>query len=86
MHGRLFRVNATEFARRRFLHLAAGAAALPAASRIARAQAYPTRLKAQLAHLGGMVLGGSPADFEGLVAEETEKWAKVIKLSGVKLD
>jgi hypothetical protein len=29
--------------RRRFLHLAAGAAALPAASRIAKAQAYPTR-------------------------------------------
>src|SRR6185312_10635255 len=29
--------------RRDFLHLAAGAAALPAASRIARAQAYPTR-------------------------------------------
>jgi tripartite-type tricarboxylate transporter receptor subunit TctC len=29
--------------RRKFLHLAAGAAALPAASRIARAQAYPTR-------------------------------------------
>src|SRR5262245_59004118 len=29
--------------RRKFLHLAAGAAALPAATRIARAQAYPTR-------------------------------------------
>ena len=29
--------------RRKFLHLAAGAAALPAASRVARAQAYPTR-------------------------------------------
>src|SRR5215472_3692958 len=29
--------------RRQFLHLAAGAAALPAASRIARAQAYPSR-------------------------------------------
>jgi len=29
--------------RRQFLHLAAGAAALPAASRVARAQAYPTR-------------------------------------------
>ena len=29
--------------RRAFLHLAAGAAALPAASRIARAQAYPSR-------------------------------------------
>jgi hypothetical protein len=30
--------------RRNFLHLAAGAAALPAVSRIARAQAYPTRI------------------------------------------
>jgi hypothetical protein len=30
--------------RRNFLHLAAGAAALPAISRIARAQAYPTRI------------------------------------------
>ena len=29
--------------RRKFLHLAAGAAALPALSRIARAQAYPSR-------------------------------------------
>jgi hypothetical protein len=29
--------------RRTFLHLAAGAAALPAMSRVARAQAYPTR-------------------------------------------
>jgi tripartite-type tricarboxylate transporter receptor subunit TctC len=32
-----------KFPRRHFLHLAAGAAALPAVSRIARAQAYPTR-------------------------------------------
>ena len=29
--------------RRKFLHLAAGAAALPAVSRVARAQAYPSR-------------------------------------------
>jgi tripartite-type tricarboxylate transporter receptor subunit TctC len=29
--------------RRQFLHVAAGAAALPAVSRLARAQAYPTR-------------------------------------------
>jgi tripartite-type tricarboxylate transporter receptor subunit TctC len=36
------RVNATELPRRRFLHLSAGAAALPALSHIARAQAYPT--------------------------------------------
>jgi tripartite-type tricarboxylate transporter receptor subunit TctC len=32
-----------EFPRRRFLRLAAGAAALPVLSRVARAQAYPTR-------------------------------------------
>jgi tripartite-type tricarboxylate transporter receptor subunit TctC len=32
-----------KFPRRRFLHLAAGAAALPVMSRIARAQTYPTR-------------------------------------------
>ena len=32
-----------KFPRRRFLHLAAGAAVLPAVSRIARAQTYPTR-------------------------------------------
>jgi tripartite-type tricarboxylate transporter receptor subunit TctC len=32
-----------KFHRRKFLHLAAGAAALPAVSRIARAQAYPAR-------------------------------------------
>ena len=43
LHGRLPRVKATELPRRRFLHLAAGAAAVPATSRIAMAQAYPTR-------------------------------------------
>ena len=43
MHGHPFRVTATRFPRRRFLHLAAGSVALPAVSRIARAQTYPTR-------------------------------------------
>jgi tripartite-type tricarboxylate transporter receptor subunit TctC len=37
--------------RRQFLHLAAGAAALPAVSRIARAQAYPSRPVALIVHL-----------------------------------
>jgi tripartite-type tricarboxylate transporter receptor subunit TctC len=41
--GRPFRVKATKLLRRRFLHLAASAVALPAVSRIARAQTYPTR-------------------------------------------
>jgi tripartite-type tricarboxylate transporter receptor subunit TctC len=33
---------------------------------------------------GGILLGGSPADFGKLLAAETEKWAKVIKSAGVK--
>jgi tripartite-type tricarboxylate transporter receptor subunit TctC len=42
------------------------------------------KLKAQLADLGGTVLPGSSAEFGKLIAEETEKWAKVVKFSGVK--
>ena len=42
------------------------------------------KLKAQLADLGGTVIAGSPADFGKLIADETEKWAKVVKLSGAK--
>ena len=43
LHGHPLRVKATKLLRRRFLHLAAGAAALPAVSRVARAKTYPTR-------------------------------------------
>jgi tripartite-type tricarboxylate transporter receptor subunit TctC len=42
------------------------------------------KLKARLADLGTSVLVGSPADFGKLIAEETEKWGKVIKLVGIK--
>jgi hypothetical protein len=31
-----------------------------------------------------MVVGGSPADFGKLLAEETEKWAKVIRAANIK--
>jgi tripartite-type tricarboxylate transporter receptor subunit TctC len=44
------------------------------------------KLRARLADLGGTVLAGSPADFGRLIAEETEKWAKVIKSAGIKAD
>jgi tripartite-type tricarboxylate transporter receptor subunit TctC len=42
------------------------------------------KIKARFVDLGGAVLGGSAADFGQLIADETEKWAKVIKFAGVK--
>jgi tripartite-type tricarboxylate transporter receptor subunit TctC len=44
------------------------------------------KLRARLADLGGTVLGGSPADFGKLIADETEKWGKVVKFVGIKAD
>jgi len=44
------------------------------------------RIKARLAELGGIIISGSPQDFGKVVAEETEKWAKVIKTGGVALE
>jgi len=41
-------------------------------------------MKARLADTGGMVLPGSPADFARLLAEETEKWGRVVKASGAR--
>jgi tripartite-type tricarboxylate transporter receptor subunit TctC len=44
------------------------------------------RMKARLADLGGTLLSGSPAEFGKLIADETEKWAKVIKAANIKVD
>jgi tripartite-type tricarboxylate transporter receptor subunit TctC len=44
------------------------------------------KLKARLMDLGGIALTGSPADFTRLIAEETVKWAKVVKFSGAKAE
>jgi tripartite-type tricarboxylate transporter receptor subunit TctC len=44
------------------------------------------KIKARLAELGGMLIPGTPAEFGKLVADETEKWAKVIKSGGVALE
>jgi tripartite-type tricarboxylate transporter receptor subunit TctC len=42
------------------------------------------KMKARLAELGGDVLGGTPAEFGKFIADETEKWAKVIKSANIK--
>ena len=42
------------------------------------------KIKARVADLGGTALAGSPADFAKLIADETEKWGKVIKFAGIK--
>jgi tripartite-type tricarboxylate transporter receptor subunit TctC len=42
------------------------------------------KLKARLADLGGIVLAGSPAEFGKLIADETEKWGKVVRAAHMK--
>jgi tripartite-type tricarboxylate transporter receptor subunit TctC len=43
-----------------------------------------SKLRTRLADLGGTPFGGAPADFGKLIAEETEKWAKVVQFAGIK--
>jgi tripartite-type tricarboxylate transporter receptor subunit TctC len=43
-------------------------------------------MKARLTDHGAMVVAGSPADFGKLLAEETEKWAKVIRAANIKAE
>jgi len=54
-------------------------------SEINAALAEP-KIKAQLEDLSLRVLSGSPADYGKLIAEDTEKWAKVTKFAGIKAD
>jgi tripartite-type tricarboxylate transporter receptor subunit TctC len=42
------------------------------------------KMKARIADLGSTVLAGSTVEFGKLIADETEKWAKVVKFSGLK--
>jgi len=44
------------------------------------------KMKTRVADMGGTVLAGSAADFGKLIADETEKWGKVVKFSGAKPD
>jgi tripartite-type tricarboxylate transporter receptor subunit TctC len=45
-----------------------------------------SKIKARLADMGATVLSGSPVDFSKFIADETEKWAKVVKFAGAKED
>ena len=44
------------------------------------------KINARLAELGGTALPGNPADFAKLIVDETEKWGKVVKFTGIKAD
>jgi tripartite-type tricarboxylate transporter receptor subunit TctC len=44
------------------------------------------KMKARFADLGGTIRAGSPADFGNLIANETEKWGKVVKFAGMKAE
>lgn len=44
------------------------------------------KAKARFGELGAMLLAGSPSDFGKLIADETEKWGKVVKFSGAKVE
>ncbi|WP_096357436.1 Bug family tripartite tricarboxylate transporter substrate binding protein [Variibacter gotjawalensis] len=41
---------------------------------------------ARIEELGGIPMGGTPEEFGAVVKSETEKWAKVVEFSGVKVD
>jgi tripartite-type tricarboxylate transporter receptor subunit TctC len=44
------------------------------------------KMKARLAELGGIPMPMSPDEFGKLVAEETDKWAKVVKFAGISVE
>ena len=44
------------------------------------------KMKAKLADLGGIPMGGTPADFGKIMADETAKWEKAVKFSGASID
>jgi tripartite-type tricarboxylate transporter receptor subunit TctC len=44
------------------------------------------RIRQRIVELGGTVLGGTPAQFATIIAEATEKWGKVIRFAGIKVE
>jgi tripartite-type tricarboxylate transporter receptor subunit TctC len=52
---------------------------------VAAALADP-KMKAKLAELGGIPMPMTPAEFGKLIADETEKWAKVVKFANISVE
>jgi len=44
------------------------------------------KVKARIVELGGTVLGGTPAEFSAILSEAIDKWTKVIKFAGIKVE
>ena len=45
-----------------------------------------SKIKARITELGGTPLGGSPAEFGAIIAEATDKWARVIRFAVIKAE
>jgi tripartite-type tricarboxylate transporter receptor subunit TctC len=45
-----------------------------------------SKMKTRLAELGGVAMGGTPADFGKVMASETGKWQKAVRFSGASID
>jgi tripartite-type tricarboxylate transporter receptor subunit TctC len=55
-------------------------------SRSINAALADAKLRARFAEMGANTIGGSPADFAKLIADETDKWGKVVKFAGISAD
>ncbi len=62
------------------------AAVIDTLNRAINASLAEAQAKTQFAELGASLLGGSPADFGKLIAEETAKWGKVVSFAHIKAE
>jgi tripartite-type tricarboxylate transporter receptor subunit TctC len=62
------------------------AAVVDKLNRTVNAALTDPKVKGRLADLGGIPMTGSAADFGKVIADETEKWAKAVKFSGVSIE
>jgi tripartite-type tricarboxylate transporter receptor subunit TctC len=53
-------------------------------NREVNAALHDPTMRAKFTEIGGEPLAGSPSEFGQLIAEETEKWGKVVKFTGLK--